>query len=107
VKEKLLQLEELSRALEPSSADRQQTRSAVVEYSEKFLDEIEYLKTYRISEARGRGIFDSPISESGIDISEAIELLRQNVDEPGLNPASGGHLAYIPGGGIYYSALGD
>ena len=26
---------------------------------------------------------------------------------PGLNPASGGHLAYIPGGGIYYSALGD
>ena len=107
MKEKLLQLEELSRALEPSSADRQQTRSAVVEYSEKFLDEIEHLKTYQISEARGRGIFDSPISESGIDISEAIELLRQNVDEPGLNPASGGHLAYIPGGGIYYSALGD
>jgi glutamate/tyrosine decarboxylase-like PLP-dependent enzyme len=24
-----------------------------------------------------------------------------------LNPASGGHLGYIPGGGIYYSALGD
>jgi aromatic-L-amino-acid/L-tryptophan decarboxylase len=24
-----------------------------------------------------------------------------------LNPASGGHLGYIPGGGIYYSSLGD
>lgn len=24
-----------------------------------------------------------------------------------MNPASGGHLGYIPGGGIYYSALGD
>ena len=23
------------------------------------------------------------------------------------NPASGGHLAYIPGGGIYHAALGD
>ena len=26
---------------------------------------------------------------------------------PGGNPASAGHLAYIPGGGIYHSALGD
>ena len=26
---------------------------------------------------------------------------------PGANPASGGHLAYIPGGGLYHSALGD
>jgi len=25
----------------------------------------------------------------------------------GLNPASGGHLGYIPGGGLYLSALGD
>ena len=29
------------------------------------------------------------------------------MDTPGLNPASGGHLGYIPGGGIYTSALGD
>ena len=36
-----------------------------------------------------------------------MELLAANVDTPGLNPASGGHLGYIPGGGIYYSALGD
>jgi len=26
---------------------------------------------------------------------------------PGANPASGGHLAYIPGGGLYHSAIGD
>ena len=26
---------------------------------------------------------------------------------PGGNPASAGHLAYIPGGGLYHSALGD
>jgi hypothetical protein len=25
----------------------------------------------------------------------------------GLNPASGGHLGYIPGGGLYASALAD
>jgi glutamate/tyrosine decarboxylase-like PLP-dependent enzyme len=36
-----------------------------------------------------------------------LALIRDHVDTPGLNPASGGHLGYIPGGGIYFSALGD
>jgi glutamate/tyrosine decarboxylase-like PLP-dependent enzyme len=34
-------------------------------------------------------------------------LLQERIDKTGLNPASGGHLGYIPGGGIYASALGD
>jgi aromatic-L-amino-acid decarboxylase len=33
--------------------------------------------------------------------------LEHDVVRPGGNPASGGHLAYIPGGGLYHSALGD
>jgi hypothetical protein len=40
-------------------------------------------------------------------VDEAIRLISEHVDTPGLNPASGGHLAYIPGGGIYNAALGD
>src|SRR6185369_11576613 len=64
-------------------------------------------KAFNISDAKGIGLLDSPISEEGIGIDEAISLIRDNVDTPGLNPASGGHVAYIPGGGIYYSALGD
>ena len=30
-----------------------------------------------------------------------LALLAEHVDGPGLNPASGGHLGYIPGGGLY------
>src|SRR5204862_2963732 len=75
--------------------------------SESFLNNIDSIATYVTSETRGAGIFDSPISEEGIGIDAAVDLIRENVDTPGLNPASGGHLAYIPGGGIYYSALGD
>ena len=62
---------------------------------------------YRVSDTNGIGLLNAPIAETGIDIKAAIDLIRENVDTPGLNPASGGHLAYIPGGGIYYSALGD
>ncbi len=39
-----------------------------------------------------------------------ISVLLQDLDhllEDCLNAASGGHLAYIPAGGIYYAALGD
>jgi glutamate/tyrosine decarboxylase-like PLP-dependent enzyme len=60
-----------------------------------------------MEEKKGVDIYDSPISESGIDVDSALNILKKNVDTPGLNPASGGHLGYIPGGGIYYSALGD
>jgi glutamate/tyrosine decarboxylase-like PLP-dependent enzyme len=107
VKEKLLELEALSRQLEPSPQQRETARSAIVQHAERFLQQIDHLKTYQVSEDRGRGLYDSPITESGIGIDEAIALIRDNVDSPGLNPASGGHLAYIPGGGIYYSSLGD
>ena len=107
MKETIRKLELASRVLEPNAAAREAVRSHVVKYSEDFLDNVEDLKAFNISDAKGIGLLDSPIAEEGIGIDEAISLIRDNVDEPGLNPASGGHVAYIPGGGIYYSALGD
>ncbi|MBI3502567.1 MAG: aminotransferase class V-fold PLP-dependent enzyme [Bacteroidetes bacterium] len=104
---KLKELEKISRLLEPTSSQRKKTRTKVISYSEKFLNEIEKLNAYNLTSGKGIDLLSSPISEKPIDISKAIKLLEKNVDFPGLNPASGGHLAYIPGGGIYYSALGD
>jgi glutamate/tyrosine decarboxylase-like PLP-dependent enzyme len=105
--EKLLQLENQSRRLEPDAAARESARLRVIDYSEDFLDNLHEMKAYDALAGKGVGLFDSPIAETGIGIDEAIALIKENVDMPGLNPASGGHLAYIPGGGIYYSALGD
>lgn len=107
MRDKLLELEKTARLLEPSSSERGTVRERVVDYSENFLDHIVDLKAYETRAGKGEGLLKSPISEDGIGIDAALELIRTNVDTPGLNPASGGHLAYIPGGGIYYSALGD
>lgn len=107
MRERLLQLENLSRRLEPDDKQRAATRESVIRYSEEFLENIEDLKAYSVSDDRGFGLLLSPFSEKGIGIDEALDLIAENVDSPGLNPASGGHLAYIPGGGIYYSALAD
>ena len=107
MRDEILGFEEKARALEPNQDARHAARESVVDYSESFLENIENLKAYRVSDSNGVGLFNAPFSETGIDIDKAIDLIRENVDTPGLNPASGGHLAYIPGGGIYYSALGD
>ena len=40
-------------------------------------------------------------------IETAIDLLEHDVVRPGGAPASGGYLAYIPGGGLYHAAMGD
>ncbi len=107
MRDKLLELEQTARRLEPPSSERGVVRDRVIEYSENFLDEIGDLKAYETGAGKGEGLLESPISEDGIGIDAALDVIRRNVDKPGLNPASGGHLAYIPGGGIYYSALGD
>src|ERR1051326_4776254 len=107
MRNKLLELEKISRLLEPSAGERKEVRKKIVSYTEDFIKHIEKIKAYNFSPENGAGLLNSPISENGIPIDEAISLIEKNVDHPGLNPASGGHLGYIPGGGIYYSALGD
>ena len=104
--EKLKILEKESIKLHPEPERRNHWISAVAAYSDNFLDNIETIKAYVVTEDRGRDIYSTPIGEPK-SIEQLLEVLAHNVDRPGLNPASGGHLAYIPGGGLFPSALGD
>jgi aromatic-L-amino-acid decarboxylase len=107
LRRRIVELEATSRQLEPNADQRESARERVIDYSEDFLNSIDSKKAYEISDEKGAGLLTSPIEEHGVGIDRLLELLAENVDRPGLNPASAGHLAYIPGGGIYYSALGD
>lgn len=107
LKDKILSLERESGRLEPGPLERQEVRDAVVRYAEEFLNSISEIRAFNFSESNGIGLLSSPITPDGISIGEIIRLLEENVNDPGLNPASGGHLGYIPGGGIYSSSLGD
>ena len=107
VRDQIRRLERAARPLEPGTARRKRLRHAAVASSERFLRRIETLKAFRETEDKGIGLLESPIAEHGISVEAAIELLEHDVVRPGANTASGGHLAYIPGGGIYHSALGD
>ena len=104
---KLARAEKMARALEPDAEQRSVVREKVLGYSEDFLDKVNGLPAYISDAGTGKELLRHGFGETGIDVESAIHLIADNVDTPGLNPASGGHLGYIPGGGIYYSALGD
>ncbi|MCB0662735.1 MAG: amino acid decarboxylase, partial [Saprospiraceae bacterium] len=62
---------------------------------------------YDHTDDKGIGILDLDIESTPRPIDEILQAVKTNVDRVGINPASGGHLGYIPGGGIYPTALGD
>ena len=100
-------LEKSIPALEPNEIEREKLIRAVSKYSEDFLRNLHNMPAYRATDTKGIGLYDSPIQDDPVGIDVLLQLLKNNVDSPGLNPASRGHLGYIPGGGIYHAALGD
>jgi glutamate/tyrosine decarboxylase-like PLP-dependent enzyme len=105
--ERIRALERVSRRLEPAPAERARVRGAVVDYAEAFLERLSGSKTYVAGPGRERELRGAAISETPAEIGGLLRLLGECVDTLGINPASGGHLGYIPGGGLYYSSLGD
>ena len=105
--DKILELEKIARELEPSPELRKEARDSVVEYTENFIDNIETIPAF-VTERESSNILEHlSVSENPKPLKEILETLKTGLDVSGLNPASGGHLGYIPGGGIYYSSLGD
>ena len=105
--DQLRRLERASRPLEPGTGRRRRLRNAAVASTERFLRRIETLKGFIETEDKGAGLLEVPLSDDGIPLERAIALLERDVVRPGGSTASGGHLAYIPGGGLYHSAVGD
>lgn len=104
---RIKQLEKEARKLEPSPNTRSNWNQAVFDYAGEFVDSIEQLKAFDNNLDGGKAILDLAISSEGKPIDQLLPAIKENVDRKGINPASGGHLGYIPGGGVYPTALGD
>jgi len=103
----LRQLEEETRLMEPQGKNLENLTSEIVDYAHGYLNNIGEINAYDGSTAPGKKLSVKQFAENGSSISELLNILNSDVDSPGINPASGNHLGYIPGGGIYPSALGD
>ncbi|MEO5583911.1 MAG: aminotransferase class V-fold PLP-dependent enzyme [Flavobacteriales bacterium] len=106
--QQLKENEEKGQALDIPAPLRNDLFGQVGRYTNDFLDTLGDRKAY---EAEGYDRTDADqgfeVGEAGSDMGAMLDFIGARVDTTGLNPTSGGHLGYIPGGGIPASALGD
>ncbi|MCH8969937.1 MAG: aminotransferase class I/II-fold pyridoxal phosphate-dependent enzyme [Planctomycetes bacterium] len=107
IEDKLRELAPVAGLLDPQAAERQALTAEVIAYAERFLEALPDLPTYRDMPDPGAGIEEHAPTEEPESIAALLKLIETHVDTAGLNPASGGHMGYIPGGGLYPGALGD
>ena len=103
---KLKQLKKASACLDPDNSARKRLTDLAVDYAESFVDKLPTMKTFEHDQGRST-LLEQTFDEPGMEMTALLELLDTAVMQDGINPASGGHLGYIPGGGMYPSALGD
>jgi aromatic-L-amino-acid/L-tryptophan decarboxylase len=104
LKQQILELQRISSELEPTEAQRNQLISKVNDYTNQFINSIENEKAFS-SQREKPNIFS--IDNKKKTIKELLKIYADEVSAKGIKPASGGHIGYIPGGGIYTSAIAD
>lgn len=107
MKQQITTLEQQARKLETTAQDRKLLLEKATKYGENFLSSLSEKPAYVDSEKMGNGIYDLPFDENPKEFDQLLDVLKLHVDKPGLNPASGKHAGYIPGGGLYPSAIAD
>ena len=105
--EKIGKLEMLARQLEPSPEIRRQWNNATQKYADFFLDSLATRNAFDYDDERSLGILHLTLQDAPRSIDELLAALSNYVDTSGINPASGKHFGYVPGGGIFPTALGD
>lgn len=106
MRNKIKQLEQASARLEPSQSRRQELNSQAVQYAEKFLTRLPEMKAFEPDAGRSAPLGEAFSEEPG-SLPGLLETIDSAVIHEGINAASGGHMGYIPGGGIYPASLGD
>jgi len=93
--------------LEPDADERRELGGQALEHVLAYWDQIETASSNRAwSEVFGQRL-DPEFSEEGRELPAVLDYVRACVDAPGFATTSPRFMAYIPGGALPYSALGD
>jgi glutamate/tyrosine decarboxylase-like PLP-dependent enzyme len=104
--EKIRELERVARRLDPSADQRHHLLREAGSYAEDFFRRLDAQPAY-VPDPGLDGFSRFPLAEEPAQLGALLEFYAREVDTTGILPASGGQLGYIPGGGLFPSALGD
>lgn len=94
--------------LEENEQKRNEIGNAVFGFANDFLNSLGESKAFNSDThtfTEQDNLFQ--IGTESVELDDILKLFKERVVDAGLNPASGGHLGYIPGGGLYSAGLGD
>jgi aromatic-L-amino-acid/L-tryptophan decarboxylase len=101
---KIAAWEQQSSILEPNENQRNLYLEELKDYSNSFINTTETRKSFGKGDVKKHAL---AITGGKKTFTEILSLYTTEVTQLGINPASGGHIGYIPGGGIYAAALAD
>lgn len=104
---RILELEEAARPLDPDAGERDRLMAAVHRYAQRFLEELPERRAYQHDKSPVAALRELEIGSDTQPIRQLVDRVDESVVGAGLVPSHGGHLGYIPGGGIYASSLAD
>ena len=104
---RILELERVARALDPDAAERDRLMRAAHGYAQRLLTDLPKRPAYNHDKSAAAELRHQQADDGPQPIGQLIERFDESVVRPGLLPSHAGHLAYIPGGGLYASSLAD
>lgn len=107
MEKRIRELEKQSRQLEISDRERSSLLEKARKYGEEFINELSDKPAFESFDSTESKLHELTFEEEGKPFAKLLKVLDSEVDSKGLNPASGKHAGYIPGGGIYPSAIAD
>ena len=102
--DEIKQLQLNSQELEPTESNRGHYFDLIRNFANHFINSLSNEKAYKQSTVNEK-LFR--IDGETKKLAEIITIFQNEVSGKGINAASGGHLGYIPGGGIFSSSLAD
>ena len=107
LRERIDALREAASPLEPDGSERRELGGRALNHALAYLDQVEAAPSNRPwSEVFAQSL-EPEFTEGGRDPAEVLDYIAECVDRPGFATTSPRFMAYIPGGGLFHSALGD
>jgi aromatic-L-amino-acid decarboxylase len=103
--ERIAELEEVAAKLEPNSNERNRITGAAFRYADQFIQSLTEQPGFVKSDLPKLEAL--PFKETPGSMQQLLGILRDEVDVAGINSASGRDMGYIPGGGLFSSAIAD
>lgn len=101
------QLRARTRPLEPDADERRALGGQALDHALMFLDQVEDAPSLRPASEAFAERLDVEFTEEGRSADAVLDYVGTCIEKPGIATSSPRFMGYIPGGGLFHSALGD